>query len=250
MNNGIPKMIKNKGDVFTQSGEVRSFYAHTHTYVEIILYEKFIGKVYVGNNGYNIFNKTAFIISALDLHRVEVENSLGAKFIKICVDFGGEIEGVNSFILEEVDDFLIELFYRVIDETDVGYKTAITKLIYYHIKKHGVKLYNASGNDIVINAINYISSEYLNGLTLKKIASKIAVTPEYLSGVFSKSVGVTVSKYILNLKLDKAKELLRETSKSVTEICYDSGFGNLSHFLRTFTKTVGVSPLNYRKNFK
>ena len=58
------------------------------------------------------------------------------------------------------------------------------------------------------------------------------------------------SEYVSKMRLNYAAVLLAETNESVTDICFASGYGNLSHFLRCFKKEYGVSPKKYRANAK
>lgn len=60
-------------------------------------------------------------------------------------------------------------------------------------------------------------------------------------------MGISFSQYILNLKIDKAKNLLRFSEYSIGEITYYLGFSNESHFIQTFQKRVGETPNRYRR---
>jgi AraC-like DNA-binding protein len=61
--------------------------------------------------------------------------------------------------------------------------------------------------------------------------------------------GETPHKYLQRRRVERAMELLRETNRPVTEICFDVGFNSLGTFSRTFSEIVGESPANYRKRF-
>lgn len=72
-------------------------------------------------------------------------------------------------------------------------------------------------------------------------------TPEYVGRAFKTHLGVTPSQYINRLRLDYASDLLLHTDRTVTEICYDVGFNNLSHFYHLFKARWDCSPLHFRK---
>jgi len=60
-------------------------------------------------------------------------------------------------------------------------------------------------------------------------------------------MGASPSHYHINLRMDEAKRLLRETKKSVVETALDVGYANPSHFAQLFRKETGLSPSDYRK---
>ena len=72
-------------------------------------------------------------------------------------------------------------------------------------------------------------------------------SPEYVGRAFRQYLGTTPSQYINNLRLDYASDLLLQTDRPVIDICYDVGFGNLSHFYHVFKDRWNCSPLHFRK---
>jgi len=72
-------------------------------------------------------------------------------------------------------------------------------------------------------------------------------SPEYVGRAFKAYLGVTPSQFINDLRLDYAGDLLLNTDHSVTDICYEVGFENLSHFYRLFKQRWTCTPQQYRK---
>lgn len=70
---------------------------------------------------------------------------------------------------------------------------------------------------------------------------------EHLSRCFKKYLGVTPTDYIKQLRLNYSANLLANTNKKITDVCYDSGFGNLSYFYQCFEQAYGVTPNCFRK---
>jgi AraC-like DNA-binding protein len=86
-------------------------------------------------------------------------------------------------------------------------------------------------------------------LNLKEISEELKVHPAYLSRQFSKYFdNLTFGDYIRKLRIDKALHLLQNTSHSLSEIAYLTGFSDQSHFSRIFKKHMGQSPSYYKKN--
>ncbi len=91
---------------------------------------------------------------------------------------------------------------------------------------------------------------YQSGITLDEIASKLNVTPEYLSMQFHKEVGETYTSYLKNYRVNKAKELLIGTQMKQYEIALEVGYTDSKYFSKVFRECTGYSPTDYRKMYK
>ena len=69
----------------------------------------------------------------------------------------------------------------------------------------------------------------------------------YFSTMFKKETGITISEYIVQTRMEKAKELLRFTNMSVASICEQVGYADVKSFTRNFKKSTGMKPSEYRK---
>ena len=83
--------------------------------------------------------------------------------------------------------------------------------------------------------------------TVKYFADKVCLSPNYFGDLFKKETGKTAQEYIRNHLIDTAKELIAGTDKSITQIAYDLGFQYSQHFNRVFKKSVGYTPVEYRR---
>ena len=103
--------------------------------------------------------------------------------------------------------------------------------------------------DIVDSAVKYIEENYDDEeLSLNQLASHVNVSPNHLSTIFSQQTGKTFIKYLTEYRMDKAKEMLRCTSKRSSEISEAVGYKDPHYFSYMFKKTVGMTPTNYRGN--
>lgn len=96
---------------------------------------------------------------------------------------------------------------------------------------------------------DYISSHFDQQLKLEDLSSLVGLTPESFSRFFKKATNQNVSDYILDVRLGCAIRNLVDTDKTVSEICYESGFNNLSNFNRLFKKKKGCSPQEFRMKY-
>mgnify|MGYP001029682921 CR=1 FL=1 len=84
-------------------------------------------------------------------------------------------------------------------------------------------------------------------LSREDIANHVFLNPDYLTRVFKKETGMSISDYLQQTRIEYAKELLLNTDQSVSEVANASGYSNLSYFSSIFKKFTGSSPGEYRK---
>lgn len=91
--------------------------------------------------------------------------------------------------------------------------------------------------------------EYINAnpkTSLTKIAEHFHHSPNYLSSIFSKETGDTIKNYIINVRMNYAKELLKNSPRSIGQIATDVGYKTQQHFCNVFNKATGMTPSDYR----
>jgi AraC-like DNA-binding protein len=96
----------------------------------------------------------------------------------------------------------------------------------------------------------YIIENYLHDIDLNAIAAIAHLTPTAFCRYFKKMTRKTLVDVVTEFRIKHACQLLSSTDKPIFDICFESGFGNISYFNKTFKNTIGHSPLNYRKLFE
>jgi len=87
-------------------------------------------------------------------------------------------------------------------------------------------------------------------LSLPAVAAKASLSPEAFCRFFKKATRKSLVEYVNEMKLERVCQRLLNGDATVAEICYASGFNNLSNFNRQFAKRKGMTPVQYRKSFK
>ena len=95
----------------------------------------------------------------------------------------------------------------------------------------------------------YISEHYGEKLTLDSLSKRFFINKYYLAKIFKEQYGYTVNACIAQVRIGKAKELLRFSDRSVEAISFDCGFTDPNYFARCFKKVEGVSPSEYRQRW-
>lgn len=94
---------------------------------------------------------------------------------------------------------------------------------------------------------DWMSENLAEDFNLNRLAAQAGLSKFYFNRLFKNAMGVSPSRYHINLRMDEAKRLLRETKKTVVEIALDVGYANPSHFAQLFRKETGLSPSDYRQ---
>ena len=96
-------------------------------------------------------------------------------------------------------------------------------------------------------AKQYIQEHYSEPITQEEVSGMVGLSPAYFSVLFKKTEGEGFARYLINVRMEQAKILLRETNSPVSEICRLVGYNDVKHFTHTFEKAAGVKPAVYRK---
>ncbi len=95
----------------------------------------------------------------------------------------------------------------------------------------------------------YLDENFINDISLDSLSSIFFINKFYLTRTFKEKYGTTVNNYIIEKRINKAKELLRYSDMSVNEISKECGFSDQNYFSRTFRNKEGMSPIKYRNTW-
>lgn len=100
------------------------------------------------------------------------------------------------------------------------------------------------------NVFSFLIQNYQQDISLKTVAGIANMTPNAFCRYFKNVARKTFVEILRELRINGACQLLRNTAKPINDICFESGFGNISYFNKTFKEATGYTPLHYRKTFK
>lgn len=103
-----------------------------------------------------------------------------------------------------------------------------------------------TSNEYVIKAIQYIEEHISDVLTIKEVAQQVHLNPSYFSVLFKEEAGLTFIDYVTQLRIKKAKELLKGSNLSLDAISEQIGLQTTSYFIRMFKKFESMTPKQYR----
>ena len=249
---------------------------HWHDEFEIIYVRS--GFLTVSISGESYIGKTgeAFVVSPGNLHLMGSQSGtvdyytflFPLKYISFRTDDMLDeklLEPLNSGHLmicprvkdtaKELCEQLIEIYMAKKDESESKIATQVrTKIILLQFilemwKKGFVIENDTSGRNIVEKEmVSYIQQNFTGKISLKEFGEQFHLSEKYISRYFKEHFHITLSQYITYLRLEHAKQLLQDTDIPVTDVAMQSGYQNVSYFIRSFQKAYAVSPLKYRKN--
>lgn len=109
------------------------------------------------------------------------------------------------------------------------------------------KQQSKSSNKSIEIVCQYINNNYSEDLSLQVLADLVYLNPKYLSRIFVQEVGVTLNKYIKNLRFEKAEKLLLTTNMKISDVSKSVGYSNVSYFCKVFQTEYNISPEAFRQ---
>lgn len=157
------------------------------------------------------------------------------------------LEGNMDIHLPEVRLLFHKLFWESFDQDNSSELVMDSLLLHVFSLLHRDRI--VSEHKVpkwVYTLRDYLRANFSNELNLTTISHTVDLHPVYLSREFSRYFGVTMGDYIRKLKVENAVLLLHKPNLSLTEIGYQSGFADQSHFIRCFKSLFGSTPREYR----
>lgn len=141
-----------------------------------------------------------------------------------------------------------DIYDRISNISDVETMVAYIGQIYEEVCAHVEKKKNGKYMDVIALATRYIRENYKkNTLSISEVAEYVNMSVGYFSLIFHNETGDTFSDYLQKLRMEKACELLENTSMKLLEISWEVGYENANYFSTVFKKAMGMTPSAYRQ---
>jgi AraC family transcriptional regulator len=142
------------------------------------------------------------------------------------------------------------------------YTESLANILSVHLLRHycthpiTLRTYTGGlGKKVLQQVLDYIQANIAGNLSLNAIAQEVNISQYHFISLFKQSMGMTPHQYVIQQRIERAKELLRDSppkrlmqpNLSISEIGFACGFANQSHFTRLFRKHTGVTPKAYRE---
>ena len=264
----IENVVRNNNARFQVKQSVlrEDFPMHCHDYIEMEIVLSGKGTTTINHERYELRRGFAYLlISKQDYHDFHVEEP--TETINLSLDYQCLVPTLSNALFcfsqnlvlqfDEEELFYIQaLLFLLKNEyehqktySDFMTQNLISTIFVLFIRKLDLNIPKAANTDKnFLPALNYIHYNFKDNPSLEDVAAYAHFNKAYFCTLFKRYTGKTYSQYLLNLKLEHAKRLLRSNQWNILEISERSGFNSLSNFNRCFKKIVGCSPSDYRKH--
>ena len=211
------------------------------------------GSVSCRGHMYNIHAGQAFVLAPNEGHLyssdpgdplglvwVEYGGGNSAQLTTHILDVGGPIYEGSTFV--DVMNLCTSILYQPSQEGP-GISVKLYEILMCLLKRVEIE---SSGRAVNHDILKYIDDNIDRRLSLTEISQAFGYHPAYFSSFFSKMMGTTFSKYVMNRKISHASYLLETTAWPVERIAQELGFCDISHFIQRFKAIKGVTPMAYR----
>ena len=196
------------------------------------------------------------LLKKLFLYDMSSENILSEFFLSNLYS----LHRIESLIIYNVTNNLKEIINLMLNEQHTKspyYSLVLNNLIslfFYFLLRNNkdfcdVRIISSSRTNLSNNMLSYIFNNY-NNVTLSSLSEKYNYSIAHCSRIIKQETGKTFSKIIQEIRLSRAKDLLKETSLTIEEICIEVGYESISSFQRTFKSYTHTTPGNYRLTYK
>lgn len=144
--------------------------------------------------------------------------------------------GCEQLIKIYTEEFLIRLMRQ---DATVSIPNNLTNTIEHKTRE---KVFN--------KVVNYLMDNMNNQISMEELCRDVGYSRSYLHNVFKSRTGRSVMEYYKRLKMEKAKQLIREGSNNFTQISYELNFSSIHYFSKLFKKIVGMTPSAYASSVK
>ena len=225
--------------------------AYRYSLIHCVIHGR--GSVSCRGHMYNVHSGQAFVLAPNEghLYSADPRDPMGLVWVEYgggnssqltthILDMGGPIYDGGTFV--DVMNLCTSILYQPVH---AGPGTSV-KL--YEILMCLCQQVEISSNKRTVNheILKYIDENIDHRLTLTEIAQAFGYHPAYFSSFFSKMMGTTFSRYVMNRKISHSCYLLETTAWPVERIAQELGFCDISHFIQRFKAIKGVTPMGYR----
>lgn len=185
--------------------------------------------------GNDFFNKAEL----LNIHQLFQRSSSGIQFMK-----GTKVQEQIKELTEEKNSFK-----QLIRLLEILQQLAVSKE-YVLLDQQRLTAEISPANQARINPIfAYLVENFRREVSLNKAAAIAGMTPNAFCKYFKRTTRKTFMETVIEYRINYATQQLIQSDKSISDICFDSGFGDISHFYKMFKAKMQVSPLHYRQQF-
>lgn len=183
----------------------------------------------------------------------------GMNGLELCEQLGRIYPGIQMLLISAYQDFFFaqraiqlgvrDYILKPIDERQLTESVARCLQQVEHNRAYEYKPERSGVSHRSVRAVlEYIEKNYVQHISLSTAANHVHMNPSYLSKLFCDETGETFTKYLMKVRVERAKRLLEETTMHIYEVGEQVGYGDIKYFVKVFRNVTGQSPSEWRNN--
>ena len=239
---------------------------HGHQHFIMTLITRGVGVQVLNGEEIPFREQDLFLLSPADFHNNTVSPGESFDYYRLCFSYELLESRLSGIIAPDRMPLHIQLsdnayaqaadiFQRLVDESENGqdrpghkpYLQSLAEQLLILVIRELPPSQAAQPSSPVNRALGYLHAHFHEPISVGDAAAYAGYTPNYFNYCFRSQMGIPFGEYLRNMRLSYAENLLRSSNMPVTEIAFESGFGSLSHFSRSFRETYGCAPQEYRR---
>lgn len=238
-------------------------HTHYHNYYELFYLEYGECNYTIESDIFKLHANQIVIVSPHTMHITSYEKTSVRKIISFSTDFIDPVfanylsknkkpytfyNDKSKNLLQSLNNITKEL--QIPDAfSKIAAQSYLTIMLKYILRFPSDASYfkNDIENHTLHKLLDYVQSNYQNDISIKDLSDLLGYTPNYISKLFSNSIGMSFKKYLLLQRIKTAESLLLDSDMSVTKIAYAVGFSDSNYFSTVFKNKHCMTPTEYRK---
>jgi len=237
-------------NVYISKHNFKNIKPHSHEYYELEYFYEGSGVCEINGKEYPFKKGDISFVSPLDIHGYRSKENVKtltvhfriANLSKILLG----ITDINACLVKSTEELSHAFDILMCQNKDDKFYDLLCEKMIETILILFLKTFKTSTKNVmpkeIYSAIEFIIINFKNNISLKSVSEYLGYSQEHFSRMFKKYTGLGFHAYLTELRLAYAKNLLDSQQITVTEICYESGFGCIRSFHRAFKKKYGYSP--------
>lgn len=235
--------------LYKHDGKGSMFNYHWHDEYEFLYFYKNSAILKIENHSFEMPAGTCAIINPGELHSVTSKKTTDCGLYALVFNMPDVFESFQNILSD--NEVAIKIFstYLTENHSHLDLKSQIYHLLHALEKENKIKppLNSPTHNENIKTVLSFIENNYHTKITIDDLAEQANISKYHFIRVFKSYTDMSPIKYLVSIRISKAKDILKAGNADITNTALQVGFDNISYFIKVFKETCGVTPLKYLK---
>ena len=235
--------------LYKHDGKGSMFHYHWHDEYELLYFYKNSAILKIENQSFEMNATACAIINPGELHSVTSKKNTDCGLYALVFNLPDVFESFQNILSD--NEVAIKIFntYLAENHSHLDIKSQIYHLLHALEKENKIKtaLNSPTHNENIKTVLSYIENNYHKKITIDDLAAEAKISKYHFIRVFKSYTDMSPIKYLVSIRISKAKDILKAGNADITNTALQVGFDNISYFIKVFKEICGVTPLRFLK---